>query len=543
MRKGVCNVDQIDGFLQALKRVCQNGSLQTTLHLVYHTDQSGFSISTKVFSCLLQACTLHKDLHTGRDIYSWILRSGFHNVFLANQLIRMFASFGSLLEANQVFNNFSKPNVFTWTLIILAHADSGHDEHAISLYHRMQAVPSRNSKPDPHLFVAVLKACTNLGNLAQSRLIHADIKQSGLESCIFVANSLINMYAKCGCLLDAQTLFRRLPERDAVTWGAIISAYVQHGQGEEALKHFAQMRKEGITPNRVTFICALKACFSDMVMNQGKCIHKDILECGLEADKLLGNTLVDMYVKCGSFGDALGVFQRLPNRDKVAWSVMVEACDQEGRSEEAFHIYQQMQEEGVELDRVNFVNILKVCSSTAALQQGKLIHDHITQVGLDSDAFICNTLIDMYAKCGSFADACKLFICLPRQDIAAWNAMISGCAHCSDMMQVSQCWDELGPLKPNIVTNINFLSACSHAGLINKGLDHFNTLNGSALSTCVDHHNCIVNLLGSAGQLKDAEYLLQTMPIGHHNIVGRHSLLSHCKNHGSLEDGQGCFTT
>lgn len=401
-------------------------------------------------------------------------------------------------------------------------------------------VPCRNSKPDPHLFVAVLKACSKLGDLAQGRLIHADIKQNDLESCIFVANSLINMYAKCGSLQDAQILFTRLSERDAVTWGAMISAYVQHGQDGEALKHFAQMRKEGMIPNRVTFVCALKACCGDMMVNQGKFIHYDILECGLESDKLIGNILVDMYVRDRSFGDALGVFQRMKSRDKVAWSVMMEVCDREGRSEEAFHIYQQMQEEGVEPDCITFVNILKVCSSTAALQQGKLIHGHITQVGLDLDVVICNTLTGMYAKCGSLADAQKHFSRLPKQDVAAWNAMISGCAQLDDATKAGKVWDELGSLEPNNVTHVNFLSACSHAGLINKGLDHFSMITESVLSSCVDHHNCMVNLLGSAGHLKDAEILLQTMPSGH-SSVGQRSLFSNCKNYGSLEHGQQCF--
>lgn len=309
-----CKVDQNDGFLQDLKRLCEKGSLQKALLLIYHMDQKGFPVSTKAFSCLLQACINNGDLQAGRDIYSWIMRSGFNNIFLANQLIRMFATCGSLLEANQVFYNLRKPNVFTWTAIISAHVNMGHDDHAIALYHQMRDMVSGGPKPDAHVFVAVLKACANTGDLKQGRLIHAHIRQSGFESHIYVANSLINMYAKCECLLDAQTLFRRLPERDAVTWGAIITAYMQHGWGEEALGLFAQMRKEGVTPNRVTFVCVLKACSSIMVLNQGKWIHKDIIECGLDPDILLGNTLVDVYAKCGSLHDACKVFHRLSKK-------------------------------------------------------------------------------------------------------------------------------------------------------------------------------------------------------------------------------------
>lgn len=497
------------------------------------------------------------------------------NTFLGSHLIRMFASCGSLLEANQAFSKLHKPNLFTWSAIISANAKLGHGVQAINLYLQMQG---SNVVPDGHIFSAVLKACGSAGTLLQGKLVHVHIIENEFERDVVVGNTLIDMYSKCDSIEDACKVFNNLPRRDIVTWSAMIVGFCQHGghedarqlfqemqehgmkpngitwnaiiagyaelgHAQEAFQLFLQMQEEGIEPNDITFVSIIKLCSGLSGLEQGQSIHVQVIESGCEQDTMVGNVLIDMYAKCGSLDDAHRVFTQMLERDVVTWTAMIASHAQHGQSQEAIQLFQQMRYVGIVPNSVTFVSILKAYSSIAALDQGKLIHTQIIQSGFDSDVRIGCTLTDMYTQCGGLEDAQNVFSKLSEHSIVTWNAIIAGYAEHNNYKSARQCFEEMQQacVKPNIVTFVSLLSACSHVGLVDEGRAHFRSMREDhGIIPIIEHYNCLIDLLGRAGQLRLATDLLKSMPFPS-NLVGWKSLLGHCRIHGNVSLAAYCF--
>ncbi len=188
-------------------------------------------------------------------------------------------------------------------------------------------------QPNSVTFVGVLNACASVVALEDGRCVHQQIVECGWDSDVFVANSLVDMYAKCGSIEDALSVFNKMPFHDVVSWNAMIFGYVQFGQGQKALELFQQMQGEGVRPNSVTFVGVLNAYASVVALEEGRCVHQQIVECGWDSDVFVGSSLVDMYAKCGSIEDASRVFKKLPSRDVVTWTAMILGHVQSGQGQ------------------------------------------------------------------------------------------------------------------------------------------------------------------------------------------------------------------
>jgi pentatricopeptide repeat protein len=185
-------------------------------------------------------------------------------------------------------------------------------------------------RPNSVTFVGVLNACASMIVLEEGRFVHQQIIQSGLETDVFVANSLVDMYAKCGRIEDAWKVFNKMPSPDVVTWNATVLGHVKCGQGQKALELFQQMQQEGVQPNSVTFMGVLNACASMIVLEEGRCVHQHIIGWGWNSDVFVGSSLVDMYAKCGSMKDAWSVFNKMPSQDVVTWTTILGGCAMHG---------------------------------------------------------------------------------------------------------------------------------------------------------------------------------------------------------------------
>ncbi len=165
-----------------------------------------------------------------------------------------------------------------------------------------------------------------------------------------------------------------MPSRNVVTWSAIILGHVKCGQGQKALELFQQMQQEGVQPDSVTFVGVLKACASMVAIEEGRCVHRDIIQSGLECDVFVGSSLVNMYAKCGSIEDAWRVFNKMPSRNVVTWSAIILGHVKCGQGQKELGLFQQMQQEGVQPDSVTFVGVLKACASMVAIEEGRCVH-------------------------------------------------------------------------------------------------------------------------------------------------------------------------
>ncbi|KAJ7540625.1 hypothetical protein O6H91_10G023400 [Diphasiastrum complanatum] len=519
----------------------QNGLGKEALALYEQMKQEGVQPNNVTFVLLLKACASLGTLEQGKQLHSDIIKKGFQsNVIVGSSLVDMYSKCGCTEDARELFNNMSKRDVVSWNAMIAGYAHNELGKEALALYERMK---QEDVRPDNVTFVLLLKACARLAALEQGKQLHSDLIKGGFQSNVIVGSSLVDMYAKCGCTQDARELFNNMSDRDVVSWNAMIAGYAQNGLGKEALALYEQMKQEGVQPDNVTFVLLLKACASLEVLEQGKRLHSDIIKRGFQLDVIVGNTLVDMYAKCGCTEDARELFNNMTERDVVSWNAMIAGYAQNGLGKEALALYEQMKQEGVQPDNVTCVLLLKACACLAALEQGKQIHADIIKRGFQSDVIVGSTLVDMYAKCGCTEDARELFNNMSERNVVSWTAMIAGYAQNGLGKEALALFEQMQRegTKPNEVTYICVLSACAQSRLVDEGRYVFYSMcKNHGVTPTMEHYACMVDLLGRAGCLVDAELFINKMPIQPGSVVWM-SLLGAARNHGNVEIGRRAF--
>ncbi len=344
-------------------------------------------------------------------------------------------------------------NIFAWNQKLTKYVKYGQPEKAMQLFQQMQ---QEGMSPDKFTFVPVIKEFAGLGRIEDGRLDHKQLIQSGYKSNVFVCKSLVDMYAKFGSIEEAWTVFEKMPARNVVTWTTIILGHVQCHQWQKALELFEKMQQEGVQPDSVTFVGVLNACVSILALEEGRCVHQQIVEFGCHSDVFVGNSLVDMYAKCGSIEDAWRVFNKMPSRNVVTWNAMVLGHVKCGQGQKALELFQQMQQKFLRPNSVTFVGVLKACANVAVIEEGRCVHQQIIQSCLESDVFVGSSLVDMYAKCGSIEVAGKVFKKMPSRDVVSWTAMILGHMQCGQGQKALGLFQEMKQdgVDPNSVTSV-----------------------------------------------------------------------------------------
>jgi pentatricopeptide repeat protein len=239
-------------------------------------------------------------------------------------------------------------------------------------------------------YVFLLQDCIKKKALAEAKLIHARINQSGCMADLLLHNTLLNAYAKCGAMVYARRVFDQMPKRDVCSWTVMIAAYARRGTGEEAFSLFHQMQRTGFQPNHFTFSSVLPACVHLASLEQGMEIHREIIRMGFESHLVVANALLDMYAKCGRMENAREVFDRICQRDIVSWNTMIAGYAWNGLLDEALKLFQQMPQR---------------------------------------DAFSWTSMIAGFSQNGLVGEALKFFKEMPQRTAVSWNAMLTGLAH------------------------------------------------------------------------------------------------------------------
>ncbi|XP_057821304.2 pentatricopeptide repeat-containing protein At3g12770-like isoform X2 [Cryptomeria japonica] len=492
------------------------------------------------FVSILPACAQIGALEEGRAIHQSLIVSGlFSDIKVGNALVDMYAKCGNMHKARELFNKMPQRDVISWNAVIAGYAQNGYLEKALETFKQMQLA---GVKTDSTTLSSILPACAKMEALEPGMDIHRIIMEGGFLSDIVVASALVDMYAKCGNMDKGHTLFDKIPQRDVISWTAMIAGYVQNGFVEKALKTIKQMQLAGVMPDSTTFATVLPALGQIGALEQGMGVHQIIVESGFLSDVVVASALVDMYAKCGSIDQARELFDKMPQRDVVSWTAMIVGYAQNGFVEKALETFKQMQCAAVKPNSTTFASILPACAKMGALEQGMNIHQSITEGGFLSDIVVTSALVDMYAKCGSIDKARELFDKMPRRNVISWNAMIAGYAQngfCKNALKIFELMKHSGT-DPDIVSFACVLYACSHAGLVDEGCTHFNQIsNPYCITPTIDHYVCMVDLLARAGYLEDTLNFIIKMPIKPAVVVWM-CFLGACRSHMNI--GLGVFT-
>eukprot|EP01018_Ginkgo_biloba_P025605 Gb_06568 [translate_table: standard] len=397
-----------------------------------------------------------------------------------------------------------------------------------------------NRRVDSVTYNCLLQLCTEKKALTEGKLVHAHMNERRFIPDRFILNTLVNMYAKCGSLFEARLAFDQIPIKNVFSWNVMIEAYDRSGFAEEALALFHQMQQADIKPNSFTFTSVLPACGNLVALEQGMEIHEEIIRTGLQSDVFVANALVDMYAKCGSIKCAREVFDKMPKQNVVSWTTMIAGYAHNGHHEEALNLFREMQLAGVKSSPNTFSSVLPACANLGALELGMEIHEEIIRSECQSNVFVESALVDMYVKCGSIEKARELFDKMHQRNTVSWNAMIGGYAMHGDAKEALKLFEQMqrSGMNPDHVTLVCVLFACSHAGLVNEGWRYFDCMNQSYhITPAMKHYVCMVDLLGRAGRLDEAQDFINKMPLKPDATVWK-CLLGACRVHNNVELGE-----
>ncbi|KAG9447321.1 hypothetical protein H6P81_013449 [Aristolochia fimbriata] len=437
-----------------------------------------------------------------------------------------------------LFSRRTDYDIFTYNSLFQVHSRGSTPGLAISLYNEMRR---HGIFPNHFTFPFVLKACGRLLVLPKGQELHSASIQLGYEFDVFVQNSLIYMYSTCGDMGTARRVFDCVPVDvgDVVTWNSMISGYLQRNRSRDALDVFRRMRMnlDLVAPNEVTAVGVLTASARITDLRLGRKVHGMVLVNGFVLDVFVGAALIDMYVKCGMVEDAERVFDIMPDRNVVCWTSMISGYSQSGQFKEAIDLFRKMQIMEIDVDPATVVCVLSACGHLGALDIGRWVHMYCERKKVEFNIKVKNALIDMYSKCGDINRALQIFYGLVHRDVFSWTIMITGLAMNGKSMDALQLFLEMelaSNVAPNEITFLGVLSACSHGGLIEEGHYYFKNMKEKYnIVATLEHYGCMVDLLGRANLLADAQKFIRAMPIEPDAVIWRSILFACISNNNA----------
>ncbi|RYR02256.1 hypothetical protein Ahy_B06g081072 isoform A [Arachis hypogaea] len=390
----------------------------------------------------------------------------------------MNSQFGDIDYAHLVFRRIDSPSVYIWNSMIKGYANGHNPRVSMILYRQMM---QRGYSPDHFTFPFVLKAM-----------------KSGFEADAYAATGLLQMYVSCADMTSALKVFDNIPKWNVVAWTCLIAGYVDNNQPYEALEVFKDMDHWGVEPNEITMVKVMIACA------RSRDIGYDPFLSSSSSNIILATAILEMYAKCGSFKTARDLFNKMPQRNIVAWNSMINAYNQYERHEEALDLFFDMLVSGLNPDKATFLSVLSVCAHLCALALGQTLH---------------------------------AYLFLQKKDVVVWSSMINGLAmhgHGNEALRMFQMMQEDDSVLPDHITYIGVLFACSHVGLVEEAKKHFNLMTERyGIMPESEHYGCMVDLLSRAGHFREAEKLVETMA-EQPNIAIWGALLNGCLIHENV---------
>ncbi|KAH7574912.1 hypothetical protein JRO89_XS02G0021100 [Xanthoceras sorbifolium] len=487
--------------IQSLLSLVSQGRLYQAISSLDSLAERGLRLPCQTLAFLLQKCAETKSLKLGKWVHLHLKLTGRKRpaTFVANHLISMYFSCGSDVSARDVFDKMSVRNLYSY-------------------------------------------------------------------------NGMLSGYAKIGMMRPARRLFDQMPEKDVVSWNTMIIGYAQTGVFGESLRFYKELRRLCIGYNEFSFSGALRVCVKMKELKLTRQVHGQVLVIGFLSNMVISSTIVDAYARCGEMSDARRMFDEMQVRDVLAWTTLVSGFAKWGDMESASELFNEMPEKNpvswtaliagyarnglgdkslelfrkmmflrIRPDQFTFSSCLCACSSIASLKHGKQIHGYLIRINFRPNTIVVSSLIDMYAKCGSLEVGRRVFYLTDnKQDPVLWNTMISALAQHGYGEEAIEMFDDMvrSGVKPERITFVVVLNACSHSGLVQEGLRYFESMTRDhGIVHDQEHYACLIDLMGRAGCFDQLMNQLEKMPC---ELDGRiwNALLGASRIHGNIELGR-----
>ncbi|XP_073010918.1 putative pentatricopeptide repeat-containing protein At3g15130 [Typha latifolia] len=493
-------------------------------------------------SAFLDTATDKHDSRGGGAAHARLLKLHFFNgnSSLWNKLLNLYSRCGLRPIVLNMFDTMPNRDIVSYNTVISSQPRS--DSGAFDAMHLYARLLHEDLQPNHITFSALLAASHGIVCPQFVEQIHAQSLKLGLNLNGFVGSAIVNAYEKCRGMEEAIHAFEEIVDLDSVCWNVMIDVCARRGSKSHIAEVFSRMRKEGGSSfDCFTLTSVLKTCLEKGELYLGMQLHGCAWKAGLESEAPTGNALITMYLNCGEgMSSAIEVFRRILKPNIISWTAMISGLMQNGLAAEAAGFYKEMVNAGVMENDFCFTSLLPVSGMLASLEHGRMVHCRIQKSAFCSDVMVGNALIDMYFKCGSLEDGQLAFETMTKHDTVSWTIMILGFGQHGEGDKALEIFRAMttGGFIPDSVTFLAILSACSHGGLVDEGLRIFHSMvDRYKIKPKREHCACIVDLLGRAGRLKEAESFIGKMEIGMDPLAWE-ALLGACGMHGEMELGQ-----
>ncbi|KAF5467916.1 hypothetical protein F2P56_012120 [Juglans regia] len=514
------------------------GNVETAFEILRTMKICGFDFDGYTFGSILKGVASAYRLDIGEQVHSMIVKMGYAaNVYSGSALLDMYAKCGRVEDAYVVFQCIPERNSVSWNALIAGYVLVGDPGTAFWL---LDCMEREHVELDDGTFAPLLTLLNNTEFYMLAMQIHGKIIKHGRAFDNTVCNALITSYSECGSIEDAKRVFDGATgNRDLVTWNSMLASYLVHNKEELAFKLFMDMQWLGFDPDIYTYTSVISACFDGAHKNHGKSLQGLVIKRGLEQSVPISNALIAMYLKSNnrSMEEALLIFEAMESKDRVSWNSILTGLSQIGLSEDALKFFGHMRSVVEDIDHYTFSAVLRSCSDIATLQLGQQVHVLALKSGFESNEFVASSLIFMYSKCGIIEDARKSFEGTPKDSSITWNSIIFGYAQHGQGNVALDLFDLMkeSRVKPDHITFVAILSACSHIGLLEEGCRFLKSMESEyGIPPRMEHYACGVDLYGRAGCLSEAKALIEAMPFEPDAMVWK-TLLGACRICGDIE--------
>lgn len=453
------------------------------------------TLSTANLSHLINGYIRKGNLRDARKLFDENPRS--QNTVLWNQMMSAYIQNDEPQNAQNLFDEMPDRDIVSWNTALsgLKRIKNPEGVHLCFLKMRRAGL-----KPNEFTMSILISALLDTVFNVLIQQIHASAISLALNSGVFVGSALMRGYVNVRDRVALGMVFDEISMKDVTSWNALVLGYIDLRDTDEAARVFGLMPEKNVVS---------------------------------------WTTLVKGYISNGKISTARSVFDRMPDRNTVSWTVMISGYVQNGKFMDALRLFLSMLRSGTQPNQFTLSTVLEACAGCSSLLLGQQVHMNIFKSGIPNDVTLSTSLVDMYAKCGDIEAAFYIFQSMPMKNLVSWNSLIGGYARHGlgeRAMEEFERMKRIG-IRPDEVTFVNVLSACAHAGLVERGETEFTAMvTEFGIRAGVEHYACMVDMFGRAGQLEKAEELIRGMPF-EPDVVVWGALLGSCGLHSNLEVG------
>ncbi|KAL4558082.1 hypothetical protein LXL04_036278 [Taraxacum kok-saghyz] len=351
------------------------------------------------------------------------------------------------IESQRIFDETHLKSSTTWSSIISSFAQNDLPILALQYFKKMIDYGIR---PDDHIFPSALKASAILSNYNIGRSVHCLSLKTRYDSDVFVASSVLDMYAKCGQIQDARNMFDEMPVKNVVSWSGMIYGYSQLNENEEALLLFKQALSNKLEVNDFTLTSVIKVCSNTTLLGLGEQLHALSIKLSFDSSSFIGSALISMYSKCGIITPSYQIFHEIPSKNLGTWNAMLIACAQHSHTQKVFDLFQQLEKTSIKPNFITFLSTLYACSHSGLVEKGKYFFNLMKNYNITPTDQHYTSMVDILGRANKLNEALQIIQEMPiKPTESIWGAFLTGCRlhnHTNLAEYAADKMSELGPV-------------------------------------------------------------------------------------------------